>query len=212
MRKIINGKVYDTETATHVGGWDNGCYTTDFDYAGEDLYRKRTGEYFVHGEGGARSVYAELDGDGWSGGSAIRPLTYEGARAWAEEHLSAEEYEAEFGEVAEDEGEVAVTVRVPASAKAALDRECAATGRTRGDIVATLLDSAMPCVEQPYRTMWTIDPEGWDEGQVRDASNAVLYMGLAETSYTLGSGGSLSASAEAFRAAVRAELARRGDR
>lgn len=68
-------------------------------------------------------------------------MAYEGARKWAETHLTADDYEAEFGEVSEDDGDVAVTVRVPASAKAALDRECSRTGESRSAIVARLLNA-----------------------------------------------------------------------
>ena len=61
MKKIINGKLYDTSTAHLVGEWDNQLYGNP-DYAAESLYRKRTGEFFLHGEGGARSRYAQLVG------------------------------------------------------------------------------------------------------------------------------------------------------
>ena len=43
---IINGKLYNTETATYVGGYSNGLSINDFNYYDEELYRKRTGEYF----------------------------------------------------------------------------------------------------------------------------------------------------------------------
>lgn len=105
MRKIIRKKVYDTETARRVGSeWDNGYSVSDFGYCAEQLYRKKTGEYFLHGEGGAQSKYARSCGrTAWCGGEAIIPLTYEAAREWAEEHLETEEYEAEFGTPDEDE-------------------------------------------------------------------------------------------------------------
>ena len=51
MRKIINNKVYDTDTATWIGLSDNGHEYNDSAYSGETLYRKRTGEHFLHGEG-----------------------------------------------------------------------------------------------------------------------------------------------------------------
>ena len=52
MKKIINGKLYDTSTAHLVGEWDNQLYGNP-DYAAESLYRKRTGEFFLrHGGGG----------------------------------------------------------------------------------------------------------------------------------------------------------------
>ena len=45
MKKIINGKTYNTETAKEISEWSEGVYR-DFTYIGETLYRKRTGEYF----------------------------------------------------------------------------------------------------------------------------------------------------------------------
>ena len=99
MRKIIDGKMYNTETATQVAMWDNGCYVNDFRYCCETLYRKRTGEYFIHGEGGAMSVYATpVELNGWAGGEAVKPLTKEQARVWMERRAGVDEYIAEFGE------------------------------------------------------------------------------------------------------------------
>ena len=142
MKKIINGKRYDTETATLVTEWESG-YPSDLGYVCEELYKKRTGEYFIFGHGGAASKYATSAGNNsWSGGSAIIPLSYDAARQWAEGHMSADAYEAEFGEVAEgDEGDVVLSIRVSQAAKAALDRMAARTGRAKGDILTELLTS-----------------------------------------------------------------------
>lgn len=140
MKKIISGRKYDTATAKSVGEYDKG-YTSDFHYFCETLYRKRGGEYFIHGEGNAASKYAESCGDGsWGAGERIIPLSYEDARKWAEEHLDADDYESEFGAVGEDEGEsVVLSVRVSPSAKSALDRAAARTGRSKGEIVTEAL-------------------------------------------------------------------------
>ena len=34
MKKIINGKMYNTETAKEIGSWNNGRYRSDFYYVG----------------------------------------------------------------------------------------------------------------------------------------------------------------------------------
>lgn len=137
MKKIINGRKYDTEKATMLGEWSNMSDYRDFNYFCETLYRKRNGEYFLCGEGNAASKYAESMGqNSWSGGWAIMPLSYESAQQWAVDHLEVDEYEAIFGEVSEDDDEeVVLSVRVPSSAKAALDRLAAKTGRSKGDLV-----------------------------------------------------------------------------
>lgn len=101
MKKIINGKMYNTETATCLGDWDNGYSYRDFAYCEESLFVKRTGEYFLHGVGGAFTKYSSLDGDSQCGGEKIVPLTVNEAKQWVEEHLSADTYENIFGPVAE---------------------------------------------------------------------------------------------------------------
>lgn len=115
MKKIINGKLYDTSTAHLVGEWDNQRHGS-FDYVAESLYRKRTGEFFLHGEGGARSRYATQCGYGsWGSGEAIIPLSWDAARQWAEDHLDADEYQAAFGEIVEDDSRTVVTLSLSAS-------------------------------------------------------------------------------------------------
>lgn len=113
MKKIINGKVYDTDKARDLG-FD--CGGDGFSHWREELYQKRTGEYFLHGEGGPMTKYAvHTDQNRWSGGERILPLTPESARQWAEEHLSADDYEAIFGIPDEDSTErVTLCIQIPA--------------------------------------------------------------------------------------------------
>lgn len=101
MKKIIKGKKYDTDTATYLGGYRIGN-DRDFSYVEESLYVKRTGEYFLLGEGGPSSKYAQkVDDNWWAGGGKIIPMTIEDAKSWAEKHLSVEKYERVFGAVDE---------------------------------------------------------------------------------------------------------------
>lgn len=102
MKKIINGKKYDTDTAKEVGYSNNGLLSTDIDYIEETLYQKKTGEFFLYGEGGARTKYADYRGEMSSyHGYKIAPLTVKEAKKWAEDHLTVDEYEGIFGEVEE---------------------------------------------------------------------------------------------------------------
>ena len=101
MKKIINGKKYDTDTATLIASWDNGLGYNDFSFCKENLYRKKTGEYFIHGEGGALSKYSKsVEMNTRVGGESITPLTEEEAKTWVEQHAN-ESYEEIFGEVEE---------------------------------------------------------------------------------------------------------------
>ena len=143
MRKIIDNRRYDTETAELVGEYEF-CYdTTDFHYMREALYRKRTGEYFIYGEGGPFSPYAERVGlHEMRYGEEIHPVDYVVASAWAEEHLDADAYEAEFGEVPEgDEEVVMISPRIPVRLKTVLERHCSRTGKTQNEVIAELLET-----------------------------------------------------------------------
>jgi len=104
MKKVISNLLYNTDTAKPVGAWDNGLYSNDFDYCAETLYRKKTGEYFIHGEGGGNSKYGVWHGNSGGPGEEIRPYTLREAQEWAEGHLTADEYIAEFGMPEESTG------------------------------------------------------------------------------------------------------------
>lgn len=111
MKKIINGKCYDTEKAEFLGYWCNTGDTRDFYHIREKLYRKNNGEFFLFGSGGPCTEYAVSEGsNSWSGGSKIIPLTWNQARKWAEKYLDGDEYEGIFGEVAEDDSKTTIPV------------------------------------------------------------------------------------------------------
>ena len=81
MRKIINGKMYNTETAKLICNREerDGCNW----YTGQ-VYKKNTGEYFLYED----NPYMEH----------ITPLSKEDAKQWIEIRGTVEEYIAEFGE------------------------------------------------------------------------------------------------------------------
>lgn len=143
MKKIINGKKYDTATAQKLGFFDNN--ELGFSSVEESLYRKRTGEFFLLGEGGPMSKYAVSTGGGnWAGGTAIIPLSWESARAWAEEHLDAAAYEGIFGEVAEDDSKTVMSVRISAAALEKAKRGASKSGSTLSALVEAAI-AAYPC-------------------------------------------------------------------
>lgn len=144
MKKIIKNKVYDTETARLQGEWWNGYSITDFHHLSQDLYLKKTGEFFLHITGGALTEYAKSTGDGWSGGEEIIPLTYDEAKEWAEAHLDADEYEAIFGPVAEDDGEdIPFHVYIPAHLMGAMAKAKAKTGKSYKEIISEALEVSL---------------------------------------------------------------------
>lgn len=140
MKKIINGRSYDTETAREVASWGNAGGWNDFGHLEETLYQKKNGEFFLFGEGGPMTKYAVSTGQNtWSGGSKIIPLSYNSAREWAEEKLSADEYESIFGEIAEDDSRVTVTLSLSASAVETAKRAAAQAGMSLSAYVESKL-------------------------------------------------------------------------
>ena len=102
MKKIINGKRYNTETSKMVGYYWNKKAINDFRHFEEKLYKKKTNEFFLYGEGGPASRYTKsLGNNSWTGNKKIIPLSLEAAKKWVEEHLTADEYEEIFGQAAE---------------------------------------------------------------------------------------------------------------
>ena len=103
MKKIINGKSYDTDTARELAEYWNGYGRSDFRWTIETLYIKKTGEYFLFGQGGPMTKYSESSGGLVTNGKEIFPLTLKEAKEWAEENIDGDTYEKIFGEVEEEE-------------------------------------------------------------------------------------------------------------
>jgi hypothetical protein len=102
MKQIINHKRYDTKTATEIAAYSNGRSPTDFGHVHETLYRTTKGAYFLCGQGGANSKYAESSYGCTSEGSRLVPLTPDEASAWLEEGGKTAELEREFPEQIQD--------------------------------------------------------------------------------------------------------------
>ena len=75
MKRIIDGKTYNTETAEIICDTGNDEYSTDFRHERSDLFVTKKGAYFVAGNGGALSRFAVPDGNGYRGGAGIIPLS-----------------------------------------------------------------------------------------------------------------------------------------
>lgn len=102
MKKVVDGKVYDTGRAEllHTDSYSN---PSDFDYLQESLYVTAKGAFFIHGEGGARSKYAvQIEQNSWRGGADIRPISREEAIQWLEAHDGAEVILERFADAVEE--------------------------------------------------------------------------------------------------------------
>lgn len=97
MKLIINSKLYDTETSELIGTYEY-SNSSDFHWYKEELYQKKTGEFFLYGHGGALSKYSEfIDCNNWTSGEDIIPLSDSEARDWLEKYSDAETYIKVFG-------------------------------------------------------------------------------------------------------------------
>jgi hypothetical protein len=137
MKKVIMNKLYSTESARAVG-YHQYLNPSDCHWYRETLYRKRTGEYFLHGEGGAMSLYGKKVGQNeWTGGETIMPLAYERARDWAEKHLDADDYQEEFGTVSEGDERTVLSVSIEAGLADRIRREAQEKGLTVSALIAS---------------------------------------------------------------------------
>ena len=144
MKKIIGGRVYDTDTSMALGKWQNTDDVCNFQHYREALYRKRTGEFFLHGEGGPMTKYAVAVGDNsWRGGEKIIPLTVKAAREWVEEHLTADEYEEIFGLPGEDAEPVMISAMIDAQLMAKLRAKAAEDGISVTACLQKILSEAL---------------------------------------------------------------------
>ena len=143
MKKVINGKVYDTDTARKVGCFDYGLGDRISGWS-ETLYVKRTGEYFLLGEGGPGSKYSVCTGvNDFSGSTKIFPLSYDDACKWAEDNLDGNAYVAEFGAVPEDGTNAKLTLYLPASTIERAKRKVAQDGTTLSAYIEALITASL---------------------------------------------------------------------
>lgn len=100
MRQIINKRTYDTRTATKLTEVWNRLSQMDPRYEYKAIYRKKNGEYFLYGQGGAQTLFAEVYANMCGIGERIIPMSEEDAREWVEEWAS-DSYENIFGNAEE---------------------------------------------------------------------------------------------------------------
>ncbi|MBW2631253.1 MAG: hypothetical protein JRC90_05745 [Deltaproteobacteria bacterium] len=82
MKRIIDGKVYDTETAELIEE-ESFSNPRDFHHTFQSLYKTKKGAYFFHGGGGPMTEYAiDLGNNNTGGSSNIWIVEQEDALKW----------------------------------------------------------------------------------------------------------------------------------
>ncbi|MFQ9706048.1 MAG: hypothetical protein ACLRX6_03035 [Limosilactobacillus pontis] len=144
MKKIIKGKLYNTDSAKKMASYEFSSVNQNDHYI-EELYRKRTGEYFLHGVGGPGSPYAQSayrDDSALMGGEDVIPLSLRGARNWSEKHLDADDYEAVWGDTSEgDEKAKDIHVQISSELASRLASKVEKTGLSQREIINKALDA-----------------------------------------------------------------------
>jgi hypothetical protein len=139
-KRIIDGKTYNTETATRIAGWaDDNREVGPWD-SGDFLYQNRHGAFFL---------YSYLDGADDHDFDRIEPFTPDQAREWLEKNSSwnPELIEALFGDMPEaGSGEVKYTLRLPESLRDRLAIRAKANDQSLNAWIVRCLES---CAAEP---------------------------------------------------------------
>ncbi len=151
MKKRINGLRYDTDAAKELAQYISPFPYNDFRYYNEWLYKKRTGEYFLYGEGNSGSPWAEkvyYDDNSFIAGADIKPLTFEQAQRWFEKANNADPelapdkiYDQEFGTISQDNEKVQAKLYLSSLAKRKLVQLAQKQNKTQSEIVENLIMS-----------------------------------------------------------------------
>jgi hypothetical protein len=104
VKAIIDGKRYNTETATRVCDCSpRGYFRGDWHWEDTNLYRTPKGRWFLAGEGGPLSRWARSYGqNARQSGEGIHPLDADDARDMLERYGDADDVEEYFGSKVED--------------------------------------------------------------------------------------------------------------
>ncbi|HMM87058.1 hypothetical protein [Azohydromonas sp.] len=82
MKKIVNGKSYDTESAAEVCDLPCTAARSDFEWHDTTLYVSPRGQFFVAGMGGPASMWrTPAYGGGWNSGDGLRLVDADEARS-----------------------------------------------------------------------------------------------------------------------------------
>lgn len=97
MKKIIFGKLYNTETAKLISTYNSNDLPHDINDIVEELYQKKNGEFFIYGKGTNTELYVN-DYLYCPNGHYFYPLDEKSAMEWVSCYLDADVYIELFGE------------------------------------------------------------------------------------------------------------------
>lgn len=137
MKKVINGKVYNTEKAKLIAeAHHDNIKDADGKSLKQWMYQKKTGEYFIYAIGAAIELQ-NIFQHGYKPNAGIYPLTYDQAQKWAERELSADQWESIFGDPEDDDTQVAVNLSMTTKQANELKQSAAKAGLTVSAYILT---------------------------------------------------------------------------
>ena len=105
MKKVISGRLYNTETARLTGYWESAGSTSDFSHTrGRAVSQAHRGIFSVWQRRPHEQILPQLREQRVVRRRGYHPSYLGSGRKWAEDHLDVEEYEELFGETCEDDG------------------------------------------------------------------------------------------------------------
>ena len=137
MQRRIKTQMYDTNTARLIGEYIN--HIND-ETVHETLYKKRTGEYFLH------IKPKKSDNNVFSIQESIQPISYAKAKEWfkkankTDKDLATDNvYNYEFGIPAKSEEREMTTIKLSRLAKRKLERMSIKQGISQSEIIEKLI-------------------------------------------------------------------------
>ena len=118
MRKIHNGKVYDTKTSVFV-------MSLNLDGLKRDLYQKSTGEFFLYDKNSERK----------------RPLRFKDAQQYVMDQGTKEIQDQFFGQIATNHEKILISAYITKEQKAHLKRAAAIRGMSISSLIGSWAES-----------------------------------------------------------------------
>lgn len=114
MKKRIRGLMYNTDTAKLIYTDNSRAVRNSESSVVENLYRKKTGEFFIYGKGNSNTRYAKPvnEGESFKPGEGIIPLTYEEAKQWGKKNMPQAEYSRVFDYVSNSTDEITAGILI----------------------------------------------------------------------------------------------------
>ena len=155
MKKIIqkgrSRQRYDTDTAKIIAVYESGPPGSD-DWWKETIYRKKTGEYFLYGEGGILTKYGHPPGNTEKEEHGkIIPLSAEKVFEWCSLHPSARGSQ-EILDISSDTEKKTVTFRLSGAARNIVADMAAEKGITKSEVIETMIFEKA-CKNRPNNTI-----------------------------------------------------------